>query len=211
MTPELTQCLAQLDQADRQERLLALGRLTELADPAAGSELLRRLELELQDNQDWVFLHALIGALGTLAHRPALAVLRQMANSGSPRPELEEALGMSMVQLAHDPASAAQEVLRLLESGRQALGQGALQAMACMQLKPDQDTQEALVSFALGLDLAQDAWSVIWILRAAPGWGSVARERLLERFLKPEYEQLRQVHQAASLAANAEYRTWKRF
>jgi hypothetical protein len=210
-TFELGECMAQLWNAEPHEQLGAVGRLRELGDEAAGSDLLRRLEQELSCESDWELVHALIGALGACGFRPALGLLQTLRDGKPLRSELEEALGVSLVQLSalHEQDTGA--VLEIMDLGRPVLTQGALQAMARMRMIPEAESMSRLVDFALAVNISAEAWSLIWILRAAPGWSGEARDRLIEHFSAPEFGQLKQVKNALDLAINGEYKRWGQF
>jgi len=203
--------VALLDHSEPEDRLEAIRLLRESAEPEAGPSLLEHLRRTLSSEEEWIQQHALIGALGACRHAPALEVFEELVVNAELCPEVEEALGQAIVRLSVENEADVGPVLRLLASGRSALAQGALEAMARLRLVPSQAEQSRLVEFALGVDLAKDAWSLIWILRAAPGWGGEAYDRLLSHYGAEEYRQLRQVHGAVVLAQERKYRDWARF
>jgi hypothetical protein len=53
-----------------------------------------------------------------------------------------------------------------------------------------------------------DDWSIIWLLRAAPGWKGAVVEQFLNECAKIPFEQNQQLHTATELARAGKFQKW---
>ncbi len=180
-------------------------------DAPTGHQLLADLRGLWGMPVDWVLVHGLLGALGRCRFSAGFPQLLELLELEAIGPQQDEALGRALVELAPSPELGMPVVLGMLVLGRQRMLQGALEGIARRRWIPAAKDQDAFVSYAIGRNIAEEAWSVIWLLRAAPGWHKHARDALLEHFGQAPYKQLRQLSVAVELLSRQEFRDWKRF
>lgn len=171
--------------------------------PEAGPALLAALRHEVGDPRTWETQYQMVMALAESRYSPALAYLEELAQHPFEATMVYTALGDAIVRLGRSSAEDAGPVLRLLDSGNERLIDGALRAVAMLQLTLDQAAVERIVTFASALPSADGLR--LWVAAAAPGWRGPAVESFLRECAHSSREDVRQ---AAVAAAQGSYRKW---
>lgn len=133
----------------------------------------------MNDPRIWETQYQMIMALGQCGCKEALPFLKALTNREFEATMVYLALGDAIVRLARRYDNDAEPVLELLNSENQMLVDGALRAVAMLQLKLNQDAIDTIVQYSLKL-MPQDG-NRFWIAAAAAGWnGSDVDKFLLE-------------------------------
>jgi hypothetical protein len=81
--------------------------------------------------------------------------------------------------------------------------------MAMLRITPSAEIISKLVSYARSAYAKnKDDWSIIWVLRAAPGWKGAVVEQFLNECAKIPFEQNQQLHTATELARAGKFQKW---
>ncbi|GGR47764.1 hypothetical protein GCM10010497_58930 [Streptomyces cinereoruber] len=167
MALTLDEAVAQLDHRLSTKRRSAAARLRRLADPAAGPSLLEALRREVRDTRTWETQYQMVMALGTCGYRPALGLIRELAQRPVEATMVYTALGDAVIRLS-TPEEMARSLRWCLETGTAMLADGALRAVAMQRLLLDAATIEDLLDFLDPLD-PHDSLR-FWAAAAAAGW-----------------------------------------
>lgn len=196
-----------LSHAISKNRRAAAKRLRKLGDPIAGPALLVALQKELKDDRTRETQYQMIMAIGHCDYKRALSYIESLI----PRSYggmVDVAIGDTMVRLSRQYEGDAQAAVALIKSGRHSLIEGAMQAVAMLRMIPPDETIQQLVSHGLSLQLGDDDWSVIWLLRAAPGWPAHIVQPLLDKWGAIPFLKQQQIHGAVELARQRKYYKW---
>ncbi|MFF2045868.1 HEAT repeat domain-containing protein [Kitasatospora sp. NPDC058170] len=167
MALTLDEAVGQLGHRLSPKRRSAAARLRRLADPAAGPSLLEALQREVRDTRTWETQYQLVMALGACGHRPALGLIRELAQRPFEATMVYVALGDAVVRLS-TPDETAHSLRWCLETGTPLLADGALRAVAIQRLVLDTATIDYILDFLDPLD-AHDGLR-FWAAAAAAGW-----------------------------------------
>lgn len=206
MASQLEAAIASLGEKSAAKRRSAAKKLRKLGDSAAGPALMSALEAELGNDKTWEVKYHMIMALGECDYKPALPFLKSLTETLSGG-MLHVALGDAIVRLSRSHPNDAAAALELLESGNLSLAQGAMQALAMLRMVPDDNSVRQIIELALKLDLDPNEWTIIWLLRALPGWPPELTDALVEKWATapPQHQQ---VCSAVELARKRQYRKW---
>ncbi|MET9401759.1 HEAT repeat domain-containing protein [Kitasatospora sp. NPDC002965] len=167
MALTLDEAVAQLGHRLSPKRRSAATRLRRLADPTAGPSLLEALQREVRDVRTWETQYQIVMALGMCGHRPALGLLRELAQRPFKATAVYVALGDAIVRLSSSEDTS--DSLRwCLDSGTPLLADGALRAVAMQRLSPDAATIDYVLDFLGPMD-PYDGLR-FWAAAAAAGW-----------------------------------------
>lgn len=198
----LDEAVAQLGHRLSPKRRSAATRLRRLADPAAGPPLLAALRREVHDTRTWETQYQMVMALGACGHRPALDLLRELAQRPFEATMVYVALGDAVLRLS-TPEDTARSLRWCLEAGVPMLADGALCAVAMQRLPLDTDTIHHVLDFLGPLD-PHDGLR-FWAAAAAAGWtGPRVTEFLRECAAGPRSD----VAEAATSSLQGRYRTY---
>lgn len=75
------------------------------------------------------------------------------------------------------------------------LADGVLRAIAMLQITPDQQTIDEIISYGLQLDVSDN--SRVWIAAAAPGWPSDVTREYLKECISSENQKIKRAAEAA--------------
>ena len=169
MTGTIAQDIEQLSHPRSPKRRAAAKRLRNLGDAAAGPALLAALKEELKDDRTWETQYQMIMAIGHCNYKDALSyvkslILHQIGVM------VDVAIGDTTLRLSRVNESDAEAAITFIACGNRLLIQGAMQAIAMLRMIPDDATMRRLVDHGLSLELGEDDWTIIWLLRAVPGW-----------------------------------------
>ncbi|MFC6593297.1 HEAT repeat domain-containing protein [Kitasatospora paranensis] len=167
MALTLDEAVAQLGHRLSPKRRSAAARLRRLADPAAGPSLLDALQREVRDTRTWETQYQMVMALGACGHRPALGLIRELAQRPFEATMVYVALGDAIIRLS-TPQDTAHPLRWCLEAGTPMLADGALRAVAMQRLPLDTATIDYVLDF---LDpLAPHDGARFRAAAAAAGW-----------------------------------------
>jgi hypothetical protein len=189
------------------KRRAAAKRLRSRGDPSAGPALLAALEKELQDSRTWETQYQMIMAIGHCGYTEALPFLESLA-SRQIGGMIDLAIGDAMLRLSKRHSDDADVILSLIGSGQPLLAEGAIQAMAMLRMVPDESTMRRLVDYGVSLELGDRDWTVVFLLRAVPGWPEDIVSPLIERWASVEFRENQEVHRAVGLARERKYSKW---
>jgi hypothetical protein len=188
--------------------------LRRLRDQHAGPALLDALKNEITDPRTWETQYQMIAAIGECDFREALPYLRELAGQTHETTMIYVAIGDALLRLSRKSENDAEILLDLIPTNNPNLIMGSLQAVAMLRMGPSDNIISEAISYALaaytrtayikgGVD-----WSIIWVLRAAPGWHGTAVDQFLHRCAKISFEQNQQIHTATQLALTKKYEKW---
>ncbi|MFJ4672690.1 HEAT repeat domain-containing protein [Kitasatospora purpeofusca] len=167
MALTLEEAVAQLGHRLSPKRRSAASRLRRLADPAAGPALLEALQREVRDARTWETQYQIVMALGMCGHRPALGLLRDLAQRPFRATMVYVALGDAIVRLSA-PEDTADALSWCLNAGTPMLADGALRAVAMQRLPLDAATIDCILDLLAPLDPHNGLR--FWVAAAAAGW-----------------------------------------
>ncbi|MFF2147464.1 HEAT repeat domain-containing protein [Kitasatospora sp. NPDC058190] len=198
----MDEAVTQLGHRLSPKRRSAATRLRRLADPTAGPSLLEALKLEVRDARTWETQYQIVMALGMCGHRPALGLLRDLAQRPFKATMVYVALGDAIVRLSA-PKDTASSLRWCLDTGTPMLADGALRAVAMQRLPLDTATIDHVLDFLSPLD-PQDGRR-FWAAAAAAGWpGPRVRKFLQECAAGPRTD----VADAATSSLQGKYQTY---
>ncbi|MCK2216280.1 HEAT repeat domain-containing protein [Actinomadura sp. ATCC 31491] len=156
--------------------------------------------------QTWETQYQMIMALGMCGYTPALPTLQNLATS--PDMHLEAttvtALGDAIVRLGRSSADDASPILWCLESNNDDLINGALRAMATLQMVPNDGAVDTIISSVSErdpLDMLR-----FWTAVAAAGW---PRERVRDFLVQCTMSGRTDTSEAAKAALAEKYYTYR--
>jgi hypothetical protein len=207
MPATITQNIDLLSHARSPKRRAAAKRLRKIADPTAGPSLVAALEEELKDDRTWETQYQMIMAIGHCNYTEALPyinslVLRQIGGM------VDIAIGDTILRLSRKHRNDADPAITFIESRHQALTHGAMQAIAMLRMIPEEAVMQRLVNHGLSLQLGDDDWTVIWLLRAAPRWPQDIVNPLLDKWAKVPFQMQQQIHGAVESARKRKSFKW---
>jgi hypothetical protein len=206
---EMTEAIAMLSHSQSAKRRAGAKRLRKLGDPRAGEVLLLALKKEIRDPRTWETQYQMIAAIGECSFREALPYLRELAVRSFEATMVYTAIGDAIVRLSRKADDDVEVLLELIDTGNPMLITGGMQAMAMLRISPSADCISKLISYArLAHANDSDDWSIIWVLRAAPGWQGARVEQFLRECAKIPFEKNQQLHTAAELALAKKYQKW---
>jgi hypothetical protein len=167
MALTLDEAVEQLGHRLSPKRRSAATRLRRLADPTAGPSLLVALQREVRDTRTWETQYQIVMALGMCGHRPALGLIRELAQRPFKATMVYVALGDTIIRLSA-PEDTAHSLRWCLDSGTPLLADGALRAVAMQRLTLDTATINYALDFLGPLD-PHDGLR-FWAAAAAAGW-----------------------------------------
>ena len=207
MATTITEDIDLLSHARSPKRRAAAKRLRKRGDPAAGPALAVALKEELKDDRTWETQYQMIMAIGHCNYTEALPYIESLIplQIGG---MVDIAIGDTVLRLSRNHDNDSHAAITFIESGNQAHIHGAMQAIAESRMVPDDVTIQRLVNHGMSLELGDDDWTVIWLLRAAPGWPEEIVNPLLDKWGAISFQQQQQIHGAVDLARKRKYVKW---
>ncbi|WP_406195514.1 HEAT repeat domain-containing protein [Kitasatospora sp. NBC_01560] len=202
MALTLDEAVAQLGHRLSPKRRSAAARLRRLADPAAGPSLVEALQREVRDTRTWETQYQLVMALGACGHRPALGLVRELAQRPFEATMVYTSLGDAVIRLS-TPDETPHSLRWCLEAGTPMLAAGALRAVAMERLALDSATIDYVLDVLDPLD-PHDGLR-FWAAAAAAGW---AAPRVTEFLQGCAAGPRADVAMAATASLQGEYRTY---
>jgi HEAT repeat protein len=189
------------------KRRTAAKRLRKLADATAGPALVVALENELNDERTWETQYQMVMAIGHCNYTDALPfveslVVRRLGGM------VDIAIGDTLLRLSRQHENDAARAIEFIDAENQLLTHGAMQAIAMLRMLPGDTTMKRLIDHGLSLNLGEDDWTVIWLLRAVPGWPGQLVSQLLNKWGAVPFLQQQQIHGAVDLARKNKYYKW---
>ena len=81
--------------------------------------------------------------------------------------------------------------------------------MAMERVVPSDEQQaQQVLDYGCSLELGQNDWAVIWLLRTVPGWPPSLVEPLLGKWSKVPFSKQQQINRAVELARKQKYFKW---
>jgi hypothetical protein len=207
MAATIAQDIEQLSHARSPKRCAAAKRLRKLGDVAAGPALLAALKEELKDHRTWETQYQMIMAIGHCNYKDALPYIKSLI-SRKIGGMVDVAIGDTTFRLSRAHEGDAEAAIALMAHGNRSLAEGAMQAIAMLRLIPDDATMRHLVNHGLVLELDEDEWTIIWLLRAVPGWPEEIVKPLLDKWGAIPFQKQQQIHGAVELARKRKYDKW---
>lgn len=180
--------------------------LRKLRVQEAGLPLLQALKKEMQDSRTWETQYQMIAALGECNFQDALPYLLELVKKHFEATMVYVALGDAIVRLSRKFDDDAEIMMMLLNTGNKMLIMGGIQAIAMLRMKPNANILASVISYAQSTYSKDNRdWSIIWVLRAAPGWQGPLVEEFLQKCSKISFEQNQQIYTATKLALAGKY------
>jgi hypothetical protein len=189
------------------KRRAAAKRLRKLGDPAAGPALLAALQQELKDDRTWETQYQMIMAIGHSRYKQALPFIESLVSRGL-EPMVDIAIGDTILRLSRKHDKDADAAVRLLDAGNPNITEGAIQSIAMLRMIPEQPAMQRLIDCGLSLKLGDHDWTVIWLLRAVPGWPEEITKPLLDKWATVTSLQQQHIQRAVDLARKRKYHKW---
>jgi len=206
---KLSEAIAMLSSPQSSKRRAGAKRLRKFGDAQAGSPLLLALKKEVQDPRTWETQYQMIAALGECGFQEALPYLHELAHQYFKATAVYVALGDAIVRLSRKFDDDAEVLIQLIDSDNPSLIVGGTQALAMLRMKPHIDIIARVISYAQSAYLKDKSdWSIIWVLRAAPGWKGPVVEKFLQECAKIPFETNQQIHTATELALTGKFKKW---
>jgi HEAT repeat protein len=207
MTMTLSDDIELLSHSRSPKRRTAAKRLRKLADATAGPALVVALENELNDERTWETQYQMVMAIGHCNYTDALPfveslVVRRLGGM------VDIAIGDTLLRLSRQHENDAARAIEFIDAENQLLTHGAMQAIAMLRMLPGDTTMKRLIDHGLSLNLGEDDWTVIWLLRAVPGWPGQLVSQLLNKWGAVPFLQQQQIHGAVDLARKNKYYKW---
>ncbi|MFF3598116.1 HEAT repeat domain-containing protein [Kitasatospora indigofera] len=160
---------------------------------------------EVRDTRTWETQYQMVMALAMCGHRPALGLIRELAQRPFRATMVYDALGDAIIRLS-TPQDTAHSLRWCLEVGTPMLADGALRAVAMQRLPLDAATIDYVLDFLGPLD-PHDCVR-FWAAAAAAGWtGPRVREFLQGCAAGPRAD----VANAATSSLQGKYQTYYTF
>ena len=198
----------QLSDSKSARRRSAAKKLRKSGDPDTGPSLLVALKNELRDQRTWETQYQMIMALGQCQHTEATEFLEALSREGRIE-SVQTGIGDALFRLSGGAEGDLTRALEFIERGDPELIRGAFQAMAMERVIPSDRMQaQQIVDYGCSLNLGQNDWAVIWLLRAIPGWPPALVEPLLSHWGTVNFRAQQQIHGAVELAQKQKYYKW---
>jgi PBS lyase HEAT-like repeat len=188
--------------------------LRKLGDPRAGVALLEALKKEIKDVRTWETQYQMIMAIGECDVKAALPYLHELAAQHFEATMVYTALGDALLRLSRKVQDDADIVMDFIAGGNPSLICGSLQAVAMLRMVPSQTIIAKMIDYALAayaktahIKTGSD-WSIVWTLRAAPGWQGPQVDQFLKSCADITFQQNQQIHSATQLALAKKYDKW---
>ena len=207
MTTKLSDDIELLSHSRSPKRRAAAKRLRKLGDATAGPALVAALENELSDERTWETQYQMVMAIGHCNYTDGLAFAESLVDrhlGGM----VDVAIGDTLLRLSRQHENDAARAIDFIDSDNKPLTHGAMQAIAMLRMLPDEPTIKRLIDHGLSLNLGDDDWTVIWLLRAVPGWPNQLVDQLLDKWGAVPFLQQQQIHGAVDLARKHKYYKW---
>jgi len=189
-TASIDELVAELSNARSAKRRAAAKSLRKLGDPIAGPAIEEALRREVQDPRTWETQYQMIMALGECRYEPSVPLLLDLSTR-----KLEHmvyvAIGDALVRLSADPEK---ELLRILSTGKPALAEGALRAVAVLHLGLSTEGIESVIAHVAKPENEQLRF---WVAAAAPGWDDPRVQMFLHDCSQSGRKETREAAQAA--------------
>lgn len=208
MAATIAQDIEQLSHPRSPNRRAAAKRLRNLGDVAAGPPLLAALKEELNDDRTWETQYQMIMAIGHCNYKDALPYIQSLI-SHQIGGMVDVAIGDTILRLSRAHEDDAEAAINFIASGNRLATHGAMQAIATLRMVPGDATVRRLVNHGLSLELGEDDWTVIWLLRAVPGWPEDIVNPLLDKWSAIQFHQQQQIAGAVELARKRKYGKWR--
>lgn len=175
----------------------------------AGLPLLQALKKEIQDSRTWETQYQMIAAIGECNFQESLPYLLELINKHFEATMVYVALGDAILRLSRKFDDDAEIMMMLLETGNKMLIMGGIQAIAMLRMKLNANILARVISYAQSTYSKDNQdWSIIWVLRATPGWQGPLVEDFLQKCSKISFEQNQQIFTATKLALAGKYHKW---
>ena len=198
----------QLSDSKSAKRRSAAKKLRKSGNPDAGPALLVALRKELEDPRTWETQYQMIMALGHGGHSAALEFFEALSREGCVE-MVQVAIGDALFRLSGGGNGDLRKAVEFVDRAAPELIHGAFQAMAMERVIPCDVTQaQRVVDYGCSLELGQNDWAVIWLLRAVPGWPQSLVEPLLRHWSTVSFADQQQIHGAVELARRQKYFKW---
>jgi HEAT repeat protein len=189
-TASIDKLVEELSNARSAKRRAAAKSLRKLGDPIAGAAIEEALRREVQDPRTWETQYQMIMALGECRYEPSVPLLLDLSTR-----KLEHmvyvAIGDALVRLSADPEK---ELLRVLSTGKPALAEGALRAVAMLRLDLSTEAIESVIAHVAKPENEQLRF---WVAAAAPGWDGPTVQAFLHDCSRLDRKETREAAQAA--------------
>ena len=200
--------VAQLTDSKSAKRRSAARQLRRIGDPDAGAAVLSALERELKDVRTWETQYQMIMALGHCLHFEAIGFLERLSHEGRVE-SVQSAIGNALFRLSRAAEGDLSKVEQLIERGDPELISGALEAVAMERIIPnDEEQARRIIDYGCSLELGENDWAAIWLLRAVPGWPPELAEPLIVHWGQVDFKANQQIHGAVELARKRKYYKW---
>lgn len=206
--------MALLSHALSANRRSGAKQLRKLGDARAGDALLEALKKEIQDVRTWETQYQMVMAIGECDVKAALPYLHELAAQPFEATMFYSALGDALLRLSRKTPNDADVVLDNIDGGNPSLICGSLQAVAMLRMVPSQTVIAKIIVYTLAayaktahIKTGSD-WSIVWALRAAPGWHGTEVDQFLKTCAEISFEQNQQIHSATQLALAKKYDKW---
>jgi PBS lyase HEAT-like repeat len=206
--------IALLSHAVSAKRRSGAKQLRKLGDPRAGAALLEALQKEVKDARTWETQYQMVMALGECDAKAALPYLRELAAQHFESTAVFLALGDALLRLSRTNPNDADIVLQFIDDGNPDLICGSLQAVAMLRMVPSPTIIAKIIEYSLAAytrtapDRGGGDWSIIWALRAAPGWQGPEVDQFLQTCAEIPFQKQQQIHSATQLALAKKYDKW---
>jgi HEAT repeat protein len=195
-----TELVALLSHKSSAKRRAAAKQLRKMKDHSAGPALLRALEQEVRDPRTWETQYHMVMAIAESGYAEALPFIRSLV-AARLEPMVFTAVGDALVRLDVRISEAPARILHLL-SNQLPIAEGALRAIAMLQLKLPRSTILSILEFA---SRPENEQARFWVAAAAPGWN----EPEVETFLHGcSHSELADTRKAAAAALQKKYLKW---
>ena len=185
------------------KRRSAAKKLRKLGNVEAGPALLSALEVELKDKRTWETQYQMIMAIGECNYAPALPFLNKIKTQTFEATMVYVAIGDAIVRLTSENKSDASSVLDLIELDNSMLSDGALRALAMLQIVPKDSEINNIIRYVSSSEINEGIH--FWVIAAAPGWSGQAVEDYLNLCGKSDREE---ITNAVNLAREGKYKKW---
>ena len=208
MNPATVALTEQLTDSKSAKRRSAAKKIRKSADPDAGEALLTALKTELEDLRTWETQYQMIMALGHCLHTDATEFLEALSGEG--RVEMVQiAIGDALFRLSGGTSGDLSKAIEFIERGDPELIHGVFEAMAMERVIPSNEKQaQRFIDYGCSLNLGENDWAVVWLLRTVPGWPPALVEPLLNHWSTVEFRAQQQIHGAVELARKQKYFKW---
>ena len=196
--------MEQLRDKKSQKRRSAAKKLRKLKDIYAGPYLLAALENELNDDRTWETQYQMIMAIGECDYKPALPFLNGLVKQNNKATMLFVAIGDAIIRLSIKNERDTPPIFKIIDTGNEALIEGAFRAMAMLNMIPSDSEIEKIINYVAAKDLNQGIH--FWVVAAAPGWSGTKVEEYLDYCERSPREEMTN---AVALARKGKYKKWR--